>query len=280
MNDNDNRKEGDTFSWSWNRSSKLKKRRRVFLSPGRDNEIPQGGKNISTELNTKEIESCDKTIVSTAPSLFMKLPVSLCGSEKQPCFDSTRSHLGKSMAAELEFLMLFTQQEYEKKKTGIGDDNIKKVTFSSHLSFPSASTGSTSRMIIGSILSKDDLSFPNKMQIKSITDNTFHNNHGLVRIVYPQGATIRRDCEIHDSSSPPIGTLPYQALRCFIEQKWLSPPSGKDLDLVPVLRYKIMLMDGDTCSTNENDDCIYGWISDRSRLDDDPYVIAECLLDM
>jgi hypothetical protein len=194
-------------------------------------------------------------------------------------------HLGERLAVELEYWMNVTQQERQNKgktkETDNHDWNTKMVPFSSYLSFPSSKSKRLDiqhDVSIGSSVSNDHVSFPTRTLKRTSMEHPFNNQYGLLRIVSLNGATIRRECDIHDNSSPIIGNLPYQALRCFVEKQWLSPPPGEEFGLVTVLRYKIILMDGDG---SKNEDCtIYGWISDRSRLDDDSYVIADCIVDI
>lgn len=289
-NDNheDQHKEQDkeTISWTlWNRSSKLKKRRRI-MSPGRNYDAASI---ISTAITTTTSASTSNSItnpntdsstigtkVPPLPSTFLQLPfLSQLQQQHVP------HHLGERLAAELEYWMNFNQeQQHVKKKERITHDDCAINTnnmapFSSHLSFPPKSKRFNIQhdLSMGSSVSKDDISFPTRGTLMRT-----NNKYGILRIVSLNGATIRRECDIHDTSSPIIGKLPYQALRCFVEKQWLSPPPDEDFGHVQrVLRYKIMLMDGDG-STDE--DCIYGWISDRSRLEDDPYVIADCIVDI
>jgi hypothetical protein len=309
-NDPNKEEDTETISLTWNRSSKLKKRRRM-ISPGRNNatlvistitstsagaststsiNTSTGAKNNTNVKNSKGNDTHDSSVlVPPFPSTFLQLPMlsdKFHEQRSQELQQKRVSHpLGERLAVELEYWMNFKQQEQQQnektKETDNHDCDTKMVPFSSYLSFPSSKSKRLDiqhDLSIGSSVSNDHVSFPTRTLKRTSMENPFNNQYGLLRIVSLNGATIRRECDIHDNSSPIIGKLPYQALRCFVEKQWLSPPPDEEFGLVTVLRYKIILMDGDG---SKDEDCtIYGWISDRSRLDDDSYVIADCIVDI
>jgi hypothetical protein len=123
---------------------------------------------------------------------------------------------------------------------------------------------------------------------------------GKIRIEPGQQATIRELYDI-DKSTIIIGTLPSGIERYYYEKKTLPPPPISLLDeddeeeedeCVAVVRYKVALLpvdilDNNTATTtttsfidknndNNNSEIEYplvGWISDRGRFADDPYLI-------
>ena len=113
---------------------------------------------------------------------------------------------------------------------------------------------------------------------ESMNKNTEYKSK--IRIEATIGASIREVFDI-DVSERVIGKLQYGDERYFLEKKMLPPPpfSEEDYDdeCVAVMRYKIVLEEGDDISgVAERDDRNrkVGWISDRGRLADEPYIIV------
>lgn len=109
-----------------------------------------------------------------------------------------------------------------------------------------------------------------------------------IKIVSEYGATIRTQYEINENhDSLAIGKLNFGEIRAIVESKWLDPPivmSGDGYDdekLVGVVRYKVRLFHSDVYKIHnektsfDSGKGLFGWISDRSRLEDDPFVIAQ-----
>eukprot|EP00581_Thalassiosira_minuscula_P017352 CAMPEP_0183731540 /NCGR_PEP_ID=MMETSP0737-20130205/35690_1 /TAXON_ID=385413 /ORGANISM="Thalassiosira miniscula, Strain CCMP1093" /LENGTH=506 /DNA_ID=CAMNT_0025964289 /DNA_START=6 /DNA_END=1523 /DNA_ORIENTATION=+ len=111
---------------------------------------------------------------------------------------------------------------------------------------------------------------------------------GKIRIVSNKGATIREMCDI-DHSDYAIGKLSMGNERYFLEKRILPPPpislvdeddsDGESEDeCVAVVRYKIVLKSSD-CTAGMEDFVerspgkMVGWISDRGRLAEEPYLI-------
>ncbi|KAL7551936.1 hypothetical protein ACHAWF_015159 [Thalassiosira exigua] len=102
---------------------------------------------------------------------------------------------------------------------------------------------------------------------------------GKIRIVSDKGATIREAYDI-DQSEFVVGKLHENDERHFVEKRTLLPPPISLLDgsdeesedeCVAVVRYKIVLRPSD-CQENGPSQTV-GWISDRGRLADEPYLI-------
>ncbi|KAL7472982.1 hypothetical protein ACHAXS_013361 [Conticribra weissflogii] len=133
------------------------------------------------------------------------------------------------------------------------------------------------------------------------TTNLKYQVMGKIQITSDRGATIREAFDI-DESKCILGKIFLGDVRSFVEKKTLPPPpppsprakdtridenngsSGSeegDEECIAVTRYKILLHDGD-CS-NESSRLVerdesgngFGWISDRARLADDPYLILK-----
>ena len=132
----------------------------------------------------------------------------------------------------------------------------------------------------GIIVSGDKLAFPTASESSDSPPKPNQNVVKMIKIVSEYGATIRQDYDIIEDAQSSIGKLPFGSVRVCTEWKWLLPPAiDVDIDdsfdcdesrLVGVMRYKIRLLSYDTNGQEE-----FGWISDRSRLYDDPYVIAD-----
>ncbi len=116
---------------------------------------------------------------------------------------------------------------------------------------------------------------------------------GKIRIESDRGATVREVFDIEKSNFA-IGKLNMGDERYYIEKKILPPPPisllddsdkehGSDYDddddeCVAVVRYKICLNDADLAESHnggDNDNPFVGWISDRGRLANDPYLILK-----
>ena len=93
---------------------------------------------------------------------------------------------------------------------------------------------------------------------------------GKLRIVHENGASVRDDFRIDGSNK--ICHLAKYEIRKYLTKQWLNPDVNDD-ECKGVYRYKIILDDKDNYKTNKRN--TYGWISDRSRLKDDPYIILE-----
>jgi hypothetical protein len=113
-------------------------------------------------------------------------------------------------------------------------------------------------------------------------DSSLSKAKGTLKIVSQHGATIRQDYNINDSTdSECIGKLSNGEVRNFIRKEWLPPPPPDPFeedeldDLTGVYRYQIQLLQADHAGKNQ----YFGWISDRSRLKEDPYKIIEVLSD-
>ena len=115
----------------------------------------------------------------------------------------------------------------------------------------------------------------------SIGDSSSRSQtRGTLKIISHHAATIRQDYDIHDSiDSKCIGKLSFGKIRTFSQRKWLPPPSSESCeeeeedDLCGVYRYQIQLLQEDCNGNNKG----HGWISDRSRLKEDPYQIIQVL---
>lgn len=105
---------------------------------------------------------------------------------------------------------------------------------------------------------------------------------GKILIQASVGASIREVFDI-DKSNHVLGKLQQGDVRYFLKKKELLPPlensEDYDDDCVPVMRYKIVLEEGDYSSSEfaEKDGTgrLVGWISDRSRLMYEPYKILK-----
>jgi len=108
---------------------------------------------------------------------------------------------------------------------------------------------------------------------------------GKIQITSDNGATIREVCDI-DKSNHVIGKLYEGDERYFIEKKILPPPPislidesdvESDEECVAVVRYKIVLKPADCGASGQLAGKVsgelVGWISDRGRLADEPYLI-------
>lgn len=126
----------------------------------------------------------------------------------------------------------------------------------------------------------------------------------FIKITSRNGATIRSKFDIDDNSthldgeiegenSVVIGRLQFGDIRPVLQSKWLDPPleeangnnnigddEFEDDELVGVMRYQIQLLECDLSSQNGSEkslDLRKGWISDRSRLKDEPFTICEVI---
>lgn len=126
----------------------------------------------------------------------------------------------------------------------------------------------------------------------------------FIKITSRNGATIRSkfdiddncthlDGEIEGENSVVIGKLKVGDIRPVLQSKWLDPPleeangvnnvgddEFEDDELVGVMRYQIQLLECDLSSLNgseESLDLTKGWISDRSRLKDEPFTICKVI---
>lgn len=105
---------------------------------------------------------------------------------------------------------------------------------------------------------------------------------GKILIHAPIGASIREVFDI-DKSNHVLGKLQQGDVRYFLKKKELPPPPPNsedyDDDCVAVTRYKIVLEEGDCASSEfakrDGGGRLVGWISDRSRLVDEPYMILK-----
>lgn len=113
---------------------------------------------------------------------------------------------------------------------------------------------------------------------------------GKIRIDTDRGATIREVFDI-EKSNVVIGKLNLGDERYYLEKKILPPPpislldesdddehdesdyDDDDDECVAVVRYKICLNDSDLDESQSGDNPLVGWISDRGRLANDPYLI-------
>ena len=118
---------------------------------------------------------------------------------------------------------------------------------------------------------------------------------GKFKILSHKGATIREVFDI-DNSNHVLGKLHMGDIRYYLEKKTLLPPpicldgsddeeEDSDDECVAVVRYKIVLEPSD-CVGGESIEQfaerlptgqMVGWISDRSRLADDPFLILKVL---
>jgi len=116
-----------------------------------------------------------------------------------------------------------------------------------------------------------------RINLKTIVPQT-----GKLRVISSNGATIRTLFKIDDAmNSTSIGNLKKGSVREFVQAQWLSPPLCIDSDeeeCVGVFRYQIQLLPQDIAHNLKwNVKQHLGWISDRGRLADDPYIITELL---
>lgn len=146
----------------------------------------------------------------------------------------------------------------------------------------------------GILVASDCLSLPVVCNLRNNGNgpSQCHTATKYIKIVSQYGATIRTQYEIdenHDSLA--IGKLNFGEIRAIVESKWLDPPpdmsagGGIEYDdekLVGVVRYKVRLLHRDINKINDAEKRssgsgkgLFGWISDRSRLEDDPFVIAQ-----
>ena len=138
---------------------------------------------------------------------------------------------------------------------------------------------------------------PRRGVISSPTPKTSTKYQGVIRIESDRGATIREVFDI-EKSNVVLGKLNMGDERYYLEKKILPPPpisllaesddeyESDDDECVAVVRYKICLNVDDLASqrqleqsgsnrgSSENDSSeLVGWISDRGRLANDPYLI-------
>lgn len=126
----------------------------------------------------------------------------------------------------------------------------------------------------------------------------------FIKITSRNGATIRSKFDIDDNcthldaenegeDSVVIGKLKVGDIRPVLQSKWLDPPleeangdnnvgddEFEDDELVGVMRYQIQLLECDLSSQNESEKSFNsrkGWISDRSRLKDEPFTICKVI---
>ena len=121
------------------------------------------------------------------------------------------------------------------------------------------------------------------------TKSSAFKYRGKIRIDTDRGATIREVFDI-EKSNVVIGKLNLGDERYYLEKKILPPPPISLLDesdddehdesdyddddeCVAVVRYKICLNDSDLDESQSGDNPLVGWISDRGRLANDPYLI-------
>ncbi len=143
----------------------------------------------------------------------------------------------------------------------------------------------------GIITSSDNIAFPGKNPSKVKESDIHTRTQKMVKIISQHGATIRGHHDIDSVKGEEyIGKLPFGSVRVCTESKWLQPPSNacddseEEARLVAVKRLKIRLLPCDIRANDPRDDespiesiSKEGWISDRSRLFDDAYVIATCI---
>lgn len=103
---------------------------------------------------------------------------------------------------------------------------------------------------------------------QTIDNSVFPDNisRKFIRIVGKNGATVRDS--YHIDKSKRIGYLYYDSTREISERRWFP---GNEDDCVGVYRYRIYLKESDC----DSDYCPQGWISDRSRLKDEQFKIAQ-----
>ena len=109
---------------------------------------------------------------------------------------------------------------------------------------------------------------------------------GRIKIISNKGATIREVFDI-DNSKVVLGKLQAGDERYFIEKKTLPPPpisiddsdeESDDDECVAVVRYKIALEPADlTNGQGASNEPMVGWISDRGRFADEPYLILKVI---
>lgn len=110
---------------------------------------------------------------------------------------------------------------------------------------------------------------------------------GRIRIISNKGATIREVFDI-DNSKVVLGKLQAGDERYYIEKKTLPPPpisiddsdeESDDDECVAVVRYKIALEATDLTNEGqgESNEPMVGWISDRGRFADEPYLILKVI---
>lgn len=95
---------------------------------------------------------------------------------------------------------------------------------------------------------------------------------GKIRVISSKGATVRNNFNIDSSNK--VSHLQSGCIRSFAEKCWLVADNNDDDECVGVMRYRIRL-EADDKPQHSNEKLVYGWISDRSRLKDDPYSILE-----
>ena len=147
----------------------------------------------------------------------------------------------------------------------------------------------------GVLVASDCLSLPVVCSLRNNGNGLSQWHVKYIKIVSQYGATIRTLYEIDDNhdASLAIGKLNFGEIRAIVESKWLDPPeadmSGDGIEyddekLVGVVRYKVRLFSSDIYKINDAEKTssgsgkgkgLFGWISDRSRLEDDPFVIAQ-----
>ena len=110
------------------------------------------------------------------------------------------------------------------------------------------------------------------------------NRLGSIEIISERGATVRNLYDL-DEAEISLGRLAQHERRPYVEKKWLPEPPSEDYyddeeeddKCVGVFRYKIILSSEDRQKLVPNGLAHYefGWISDRGRLECDPYVICK-----
>lgn len=140
----------------------------------------------------------------------------------------------------------------------------------------------------GAIVSNGNLAISEPSREASLSKaSEIYTDVKWVKILSEHGATIRGHYDIGKETEY-IGKLPFGSVRMCVKSKRLQPPADSDGEneeeprLVVVMRYKIRLLPCDVLAKKDDGDsteggCEEGWISDMSRLYDDPYVIAELL---
>lgn len=129
----------------------------------------------------------------------------------------------------------------------------------------------------GMTIINSDLNFPKEL---STTKSKW------VKIISKSGATVRSRYDI-DEHNESIGKLPFGSVRLCLDSKQLAPPPDSDSDsegdpmrFVAVMRFKLQLLPCDVTSMFDSyHEGVWaeGWVSDRSRLFDLPYVIADLI---
>lgn len=135
-------------------------------------------------------------------------------------------------------------------------------------------------------MNKKEPSILSRCKLSASPSNPPRKCQGKIRIESERGATIREVFDIEKSNFV-IGKLNLGDERYYLEKKVLPPPPISLLDesdhenesdydddeCVAVVRYKICLNPVDLAELQCGDNPLVGWISDRGRLANDPYLI-------